>query len=102
VEDDIETHAQNNKWAQPYILCVTETPTSHGDGAYHMVVDRQTMEVGHNVLRAVETLYKSYFVFNLKYPVKLKPFFNFLDAYVFKYKNVKPTGPMEKYFNKIK
>jgi hypothetical protein len=102
VEDDIDAYVSTNKWAQPHILCVTELSSSHGDGNYHLIVDKHAVAIGTDILRAVELLYKMYYIFNLKYPAKLKSFFLFFDLYIFKLKTAKPTVQMENYFKKIK
>jgi hypothetical protein len=102
VEDDLDGFVQTAKKPNPYIICVTEAPSAHADGDFHVTVDEYTvMDVGSSILRAIELLYKTYHAFNLQYPPQYKTFFGFLDCYVFKYKSAKPSGPLDKFFKSL-
>jgi hypothetical protein len=90
------------KNSQPFIVCATETPSTQGKGEYYVVVDRTAIKTGANFLRAMEIMYKAHHVFNLTYPVKLKTFFTFMEAYIFKFCNAKPTVSLENYIKKLK
>jgi hypothetical protein len=70
-------------------------------GEFFVVVDKQHMECGGTLFRAVEVLYKIFHVFNLDYPLETRNFFCFFDLFVFKYTKAKPTVQVTKFFNRM-
>jgi hypothetical protein len=50
-----------------------------------VVVDASFIEVGQNINRAIELLYKVHYIFDVSYEKSLAAFFNFFDFFIFKH-----------------
>jgi hypothetical protein len=101
-ESDIQQFVMNNKQTQPYILT---TNSLYGEeepgGQYYVVVDQYFITTT-GLLRAIETLYKVYWVFNLQYTKELTVFFSFFDTFIFKSQKAVPKAACCGLYEKIK
>jgi hypothetical protein len=74
IEDEKKTHgrAKNNKIFQTFMIHIGET--------FHLVVDKTAIHLPDKFENAFDVFFKSIFVFNVKYPLLLSNFFNFLEV----------------------
>jgi hypothetical protein len=92
----------DSKQTQPYILT---TNSLYGEekpgGQYYVVIDQYFITTT-GLLRAIETFYKVYWVFNLQYMKELTVFFSFFGTFVFKSKQTVPKAACCGLYEKIK
>jgi hypothetical protein len=70
-------------------------------GQYFVVVD-EWFVTSSGLLRALETLYKAHWVFNLEYVKEMSVVYNFLDVFIFKERKAVPKAACCALYDKIK
>lgn len=74
----MEVYAYANKnVTQPY-LCLSGSIEE--GGTYFLVLDQKAILVGEHITIAFETLFKTFYVFNLEYDKSLIKFYNFFEC----------------------
>ncbi|XP_044597497.1 uncharacterized protein LOC123274063 [Cotesia glomerata] len=75
---------------QPYLILMKGQDCE----SYFIEGDNWFIDVNQNStpIAAFNILYKLFYVLNLQYPNSLQNFYNFIDCYIFKMKNVKPRS----------
>lgn len=87
------------KFSAPILVCQSEKELSV-DGDWHILIDGTNIELPRNEFQLhFELLYKTFYVFNLKYEKTTLKFWNFLESYWFKISNVCPLGSNQKFAN---
>ena len=86
-----EAYAANKSafYSQPFLLAIT-------DGAvvreHFLIVDNTSIPVGSDSIESFDTLFKSFYVFEVEFPVPLDSFYNFFAGVVFECThNIKPS-----------
>lgn len=67
---------EDNDVPMPHLVILGDT--------YYLKIDDTKVETGTESLKAFDILFKSFFVFDLKYDKHLSKFFNFFEVFVYK------------------
>lgn len=89
IEDDIDEVKKRNTQTEPYVIFQDVK-----DHLYFstIVIDGRNFTVGYvSSQRAFDLLYKSYYVFNLKFEQSNRHIFNFFESSVYGIKTIAPS-----------
>jgi hypothetical protein len=92
VGEDLRAIVKNNKIVQPFLIHIGES--------FYLVVDKTAIHLPNKFDKAFDIFFKSFFVFNVRYPLLLTNFFNFLEVFIYKIKKRASSKSLEM-FNKI-
>ena len=76
---------------QPYLLCVGQKNA----GNFFLILDKHAVDVGNCGLKAFDFLYKSHYIFNVKFCDQLATLFNFMDCIIYKLLHGPARGSVE-------
>ncbi len=74
---------------QPFITCIgsPKAPSS-----YHLIIEGHVITCGTDFEVALQNLYAAFYVFNVKFPKHIRPFYKLIDEFVFlKFQTNRPT-----------
>lgn len=93
--DDIEDIIEQRQTGEPLLIC--SSLSEFACGYFNLIIDNTNILLSDKTIEeAFVIFYKSFYVFNLKFPKPLIRFYNFLECYYFKVDNVNPTGKNQK------
>ena len=72
--------ANDGRYAQPFLL---STGNVQNPEHYFMVVDRIAIPCGKDLVKALDMLFKSHYVFNVEYATLLYNFWEFIAAMIY-------------------
>ena len=81
-EDELEDSMWKQKQNEPYLCSI--------GSQYLVAIERKLYFSDDSALLSMINLFSSFYCFNLSYPASLKPFYYFLEQYIFK---VTPSMP---------
>ena len=81
-EDELEDSLWKQKQNEPYLCSI--------GSQYLVAIERKLYFSDDSALLSMINLFSSFYCFNLSYPASLKPFYYFLEQYIFK---VTPSMP---------
>ena len=81
-EDELEDSLWKQKQNEPYLCSI--------GSQYLVAIERKPYFSDDSALLSMINLFSSFYCFNLSYPASLKPFYYFLEQYIFK---VTPSMP---------
>lgn len=86
---------------QPYLL--VQSDNLFDKGLFYIIIDQKPLPIGRiSYKKAFDTLYKTFYVFNIQYDHRLDRFFNFIDVFLYKTPKVNPTGVVLKFEKTLK
>ena len=74
---------------QPFITCIGSLTAP---SSYYLIIEGHVIPCGADLTVAFQNLYAAFYVFNVKFPDHIRPFYKFMDEFVFlKYQTNRPT-----------
>lgn len=82
--------SKDERFTQPFLL---STGNAQNPEHYFIVLDRIAIPCGQDVVKAVDMLSKSHYVFNVEYAAPLHNFWEFIAAMIYGVIKPSATGP---------
>lgn len=91
---DIETVALENKTPEPHLIQIGST--------FFLLIESEFCMLTDSFYTAFDVLFKSYFIFNLKFPKENSKFFQFFESFIFKTQLSATSSTLEKFYSNLR
>lgn len=91
---DIETISVQNTTPEPHLVQIGNT--------FYLLVDSEFAILSDSFLSSFDILFKSFFIFNIKFPKGLTKFYQFLESFIYKSQTTATGSTLEKLYSNLK